>query len=130
MINMIKLMALVTSVALLSACSTKIQPLPSGGLTSKQIMQGQSSSVTNQAQYYERITPPNSMSRLTTQRLQELNEDFKRVPNPQILGYVAPHFNQANMPVTGYFTVFRLYKKDSYALLNEDAATGISEVSQ
>ncbi len=131
------LISSVMTVVLLTACSNnKITPLPQGGPTSAQIIQGEGGQV-NQAQGYTaqdggymRITLPDSMSSLTTQRLRDLNEDFKRVPNPQILGYVAPHFNQSNMPVPGYFTVFRLYKKDSYALLREDAATGLSEVAQ
>ncbi len=125
----------ILSVALTACSSSKdVTPLPQGGPTTAQIVHAgageYSRSSTRGASQYERITPPNSMSSLTSRRLRDLNEDFKRVPNPQILGWVAPHFNQSNMPVPGYFTTFRLYKKDSYALFSEDAATGLSEVEQ
>ncbi len=131
---MIRLILTTTVIFALSGCSTKIQPLPDEGPTTAQIISGSSSLQTSTEmsqsglRRFSHITPPNSMSRLTQQRLYDLNSDFKRVPNPQIIGYVAPHFNQADMPVPGYFTVFRLYAKDSYALFTEDAAAGISEV--
>lgn len=120
-------------------CATKPQPLPEGGPTTKQIVHGQHGQVDADSEnagmasgtfahaLSAGVTMPSSMSSQTTARLKELNQDFKQVPNPQILGYVAPHFNQANMPVPGYFTVFHLYKQNGYALMSEDAATGVSQ---
>ncbi|MBS9781378.1 MAG: hypothetical protein KGV56_02680, partial [Gammaproteobacteria bacterium] len=76
------LISSVMTVVLLTACSnSKITPLPQGGPTSAQIIQGEGGEF-NQAQGYStqnggymRITPPDSMSSLTTQRLRDLNED-------------------------------------------------------
>ncbi|EHM50245.1 hypothetical protein [Cardiobacterium valvarum] len=53
--------------------------------------------------------------------LDELNQDFKEVPNPKILGYVYPHYSATGMPVPGYFTSFRLYKVNHNALMGEGA---------
>lgn len=125
-----------TIVLLLVGCNTHIQPLPQEGPSSAQIWHGERESVTTnyantsdqRADSDKRLfSAPITMSAKTTERLRELNRHFKRVPNPEILGYVAPHFNTAQMPVPGYFTVFRLYKKDGYALRSEDAATGVSK---
>ena len=44
--------------------------------------------------------------------------DFQPVPNPEILGYVYPHLS-GDLPVPGYYTVFRLRTRDHYAELGE-----------
>lgn len=44
--------------------------------------------------------------------------DFQPVPNPEILGYVYPHLS-GDLPVPGYYTVFRLRARDHYAELGE-----------
>ena len=44
--------------------------------------------------------------------------DFRSVPNPEILGYVYPHLS-GDLPVPGYYTVFRLRPRDHYAELGE-----------
>lgn len=128
---MTKFILLLAVSSMLISCASQPKPLPEGGPTTKQILMGEREDISATSSYSSNhsfnITTPVSMSSQTTQKLRELNHDFKRVPNPQILGYVAPHFNQANMPVPGYFTVFRLYKKDSYALQSEDAAAGVSQ---
>lgn len=135
---MINHLAVPIALLFLAGCSTNIKPLPDGGPTSAQLIGGvgatakQSELTLSQSglRRDSQLTASHGMSSLTQQRLDDLNSDFKQVPNPQIIGYVAPHFNQADMPVPGYFTVFRLYPKDSYALFTEDAATGFSEVRQ
>ena len=43
-----------------------------------------------------------------------LQEDFQRLPNPEILGYVYPHL-AGDLPVPGYYTVFPLRERTSYA---------------
>jgi hypothetical protein len=45
-------------------------------------------------------------------------QDFQPVPNPEILGYVYPHLS-GDLPVPGYYTVFRLRARDHYAELGE-----------
>ena len=44
--------------------------------------------------------------------------DFQPVPNPEILGYVYPHLS-GDLPVPGYYTVFRLRPGDHYARRGE-----------
>lgn len=128
---------------MLLGCGTNVQPLPQDGPTTSEIWHGVSSGsqreVTHNSSYRDdgaeatgsdgiSLSPPmtTTMSTQTTAQLRQLNRHFKRVPNPEIIGYVAPHFNGAGMPVPGYFTLFKLYKKDGYALRSEDAATGVS----
>lgn len=45
-------------------------------------------------------------------------QDFQQVPNPEILGYVYPHLS-GDLPVPGYYTVFRLRTRDHYAQFGE-----------
>ena len=49
--------------------------------------------------------------------------DFQPVPNPEILGYVYPHLS-GDLPVPGYYTVFRLRARDHYAELGEGQYDG------
>ena len=59
-------------------------------------------------------------SRRSHAALTDLQRDFQRVPNPDILGYVYPHRAGA-LPVPGYYTVFPLYEKTHYAQSGEAA---------
>lgn len=63
----------------------------------------------------EPIAPgADSASRVTHQALTDLQQDFQRVPNPEILGFVYPHL-VGDLPVPGYYTVFPLYEGRHYA---------------
>ncbi len=53
-------------------------------------------------------------SRRSHAALRDLQRDFQRVPNPEIIGYVYPHLT-ANVPVPGYYTMFPLYEGIHYA---------------
>lgn len=53
-------------------------------------------------------------SRQSHEALQALQDDFQRLPNPEILGYVYPHLS-GDLPVPGYYTVFPLREATSYA---------------
>jgi conjugative transfer region lipoprotein (TIGR03751 family) len=51
--------------------------------------------------------------------IEELNTEFPRLPNPEIVLYVYPHFvgnDTEQIPVPGYATVFNLYPQDHYQL--------------
>lgn len=115
----------------LAGCSSKPTLLPDEGPTTVQIIEGDYSNPGADRQdgsYPVSGEPVNLVrhpqSNITGRHLDELNQDFKEVPNPKILGYVYPHFNSGNMPVPGYFTSFRLYKQNHYALMEEGAAEG------
>lgn len=122
---------------LLAACSSDPQLLPDGGPTTKDIWQGNyhagdgsTGSRIADGGYPvagEPMTAVGSraaMSSVTGSHFDELNQDFKEVPNPKILGYVYAHYNSTGMAVPGYFTSFRLYKVNHNALMREGAAEG------
>ena len=54
------------------------------------------------------------------QRAQALNQQFPRLPNPDLVMYVFPHLaGEESVPVPGYSTVFPLYRHVPYALPGE-----------
>lgn len=59
-------------------------------------------------------------SRNTNLQLQNITQDFRRIDNPEIVGYVYPHLSPNEHPVPGYFTMFPLYPAAGYALSNEE----------
>lgn len=115
--------------SVLSACSSapkEKQLLPDSGETTAEIMQGRDSMQSyygngQQSPYYGEALMPNysAPSQYTDEHVKELQRDFKRVPNPEIIGYVYPHINNNEMPVPGYFTTFLLYDRSHFALQDE-----------
>ncbi|ELW2864727.1 TIGR03751 family conjugal transfer lipoprotein [Salmonella enterica] len=50
----------------------------------------------------------------------EIQAQFKRLPNPDMVMYVFPHLTAGeNVPVPGYTTVFPLHSRVNYALPGE-----------
>jgi len=50
----------------------------------------------------------------------EIQSQFKRLPNPDMTMYVFPHLTEGeNVPVPGYTTVFPLHSRVNYALPGE-----------
>jgi len=53
----------------------------------------------------------------------EMVQRFVRLPNPDLVMYVAPHLSgTARHPVPGYSTVFPMYESIEYALPGEVSA--------
>ena len=96
---------------LLAACSSDPQLLPDGGYP---VAGEPMAAVGSRA----------AMSSITGSHFDELNQDFKEIPNPKILGYVYAHYSSTGMAVPGHFTSFRLYKVNHNALMREGAAEG------
>ena len=121
---------------LLAACSSDPTLLPDEGPTTKEIWQGNYRESSDSGSRIadggypvvgSRMTEVGSqtaMSSVTGSHFDELNQDFKEVPNPKILGYVYAHYNSTGMAVPGYFTSFRLYRVNYNALMREGAAEG------
>lgn len=121
---------------LLAACSSGPTLLPDEGPTTKEIWQGNYRESSDSGSRIadggypvvgSRMTEVGSqtaMSSVTGSHFDELNQDFKEVPNPKILGYVYAHYNSTGMAVPGYFTSFRLYRVNHNALMREGAAEG------
>lgn len=71
---------------------------------------------------HERHLLNSSYSKNTKLNIARLNKKFKTLPNPQIPVYVFPHYAKAGgelIPVSGYTTVFHLYKNNQFALIGE-----------
>ena len=122
---------------LLAACSSDPQLLPDGGPTTKDIWQGTYHASDNASgsriadggypvagEPMTTVGSSTAMSHVTGSHFDELNQDFKEVPNPKILGYVYAHYTSTGMAVPGHFTSFRLYKVNHNALMREGAAEG------
>lgn len=56
--------------------------------------------------------------------LGSLQQDFQRLPNPEILGYVYPHV-RGDLPVPGYYTAFPLREGLYYARPGEGVYSGV-----
>ena len=49
----------------------------------------------------------------------EINQQFPRLPNPELSLYVFPHFSREGQPVPGYSSALLMYEKDEYAMPGE-----------
>ncbi len=123
-------MILSLSLSVLLGCASSTpkekQLLPDAGPTTAEIMQGTKVTHTyygngQRSPYIGETLMPHysSQSYYSSEHIQELKRDFKRVPNPEIVGYVYPHINNNEMPVPGYFTSFPLYNRNHFALTSE-----------
>lgn len=114
---------------LLTGCSSQRQLLPDAGPTTLEVYQSHlageyparpdaaaaaRSAGTVHVAGESLVLNQRPPSRRAAERIGDLQRDFRRVPNPEVLGYVYPH-RQGNLPVPGYFTVFPLYERDHYA---------------
>lgn len=64
----------------------------------------------------ERLIKPN---RFASDNAEEVQEDFKWLPNPTLTLYVFKHLTKAGHPVPGYNTFFRLYTRHHIAAPGE-----------
>ncbi|MDE1485156.1 TIGR03751 family conjugal transfer lipoprotein [Xenorhabdus bovienii] len=124
--------------AFLTGCVTSKEDLmPAGEYNMMEIWQGKtgervsSKHVTQQAR--------NALSRSLTDKEQtqqlslsesysrtqetEINQQFPRLPNPDMVMYVFPHLSPGNLPVPGYSTVFPFYHQVQYAMPGERTET-------
>ncbi len=121
-------LTVVVCVIALNACASTNgkQLLPDDALTTEQIVSGELAGGGRGTKY--RMTKPlaipdNTGNSTTLRAIEDLNRDFQRIPNPQIVGYVYPH-RSAGAPIPGYMTVFTLYEKEHYALTGEGLIQG------
>ena len=63
---------------------------------------------------------PGMQARYTRTAQNEINRQFQRLPNPDLVMYVFPHLAGTDpVPVPGYSTVFPLYQRVQYAMPGE-----------
>ncbi len=137
-LNWIKPLVLVIATAALAGCAThKDEMLPHGGRTMQDIWhqeagEGGSGQVAHRqlldarqslrrplttADLYAAPTEQASYTRIAAN---EIQRQFHRLPNPDLVMYVFPHLAGTDpVPVPGYSTVFPLYQRVQYAMPGE-----------
>ncbi|REC93365.1 TIGR03751 family conjugal transfer lipoprotein [Kushneria indalinina] len=126
---------------LLSGCATsKDELMPTNGMTMQELWEQGSSedsgkasmgSTGQQAVKAARgsLRRPISASEMVDERTRytrdaanEIQSQFSRLPNPDLVIYIYPHMaGDQSVPVPGYSTVFPLYQKPQYAMPGEGA---------
>ncbi len=112
----------------ISGCTTSGTAIPQGGPTMAQVytdaMQQSQGETLDKArltvQDKIKITDINNNSDLTRSTQNEINNLFPRLPDPELVMYVYPHFvGNDQLPVPGYSTAFSMYDKVYYAMPGE-----------
>ncbi|MEQ3953628.1 TIGR03751 family conjugal transfer lipoprotein [Klebsiella pneumoniae] len=114
----------------LAGCSTsKEQLLPPGDSTMLDLWQQKSGSpqMTAEARAVlrrdlndvERNAQPAVAESYSRDANSKIQQQFPRLPNPDLVMYVFPHMTVGNVPVPGYSTVFPFYSQVQYALPGE-----------
>lgn len=138
--NNIKLILILSFTLLLSACSTsKDELLPhdsttmldvwnqgtggsvsvSGNQTAQQLMDARFQ-LRRPLTESELALQVSFQTNYTRQAHTEITNQFKRLPNPDLVMYVFPHLAGSDpVPVPGYSTVFPLYQRVQYAMPGE-----------
>lgn len=130
-IKISSLLVSLTSMLTLSGCTTPGKNiLPHGDMTMLQIYRAQTGSSIESSDIDEnRIS--NTKNQSVAEPLNDqysdiaedqINSEFKLLPNPNIAVYVFPHmshYNGTNVPIPGYTTTFFLYEKNHYAMPGE-----------
>lgn len=123
------LIILFSSVTALTGCSTsKEKMFPHGGETMNDIYNqktgGGSSQLFDNRYELRREVDDISQSIETINHTRnaevEINNLFKRLPNPDLVMYIYPHLTgDGKLPVPGYSTVFSFYGEVQYAMPGE-----------
>ncbi|MFL3317313.1 TIGR03751 family conjugal transfer lipoprotein [Klebsiella michiganensis] len=114
----------------LAGCSTsKEKLLPPGDSTMLDLWQQKSGSPQMAAEAravlrrdlndVERNAQPAVAESYSRDANSEIQQQFPRLPNPDLVMYVFPHMTVGNVPVPGYSTVFPFYSQVQYALPGE-----------
>lgn len=114
----------------LAGCSTsKEELLPPGDSTMLDLWQQKSGSPQMAAEARavlrrdlndaERNAQPAVAESYSRDANSEIQQQFPRLPNPDLVMYVFPHMTAGNVPVPGYSTVFPFYSQVQYALPGE-----------
>lgn len=127
---MTKFIRLLGSTVVLSACASP-SLLPDEGPTTLAVYEAHLAGLRFDAPHDSPVAAPppvailepidlaaRPLSRRAAQQLSDLNRDFRYVPNPQIVGYRYAHTHE-QLPVPGYYSVFRLYEREHYAQRGE-----------
>ncbi|WP_230971782.1 TIGR03751 family conjugal transfer lipoprotein [Nitrogeniibacter aestuarii] len=117
--------------ALLSACTVvgpRSSPLPTDGPEMKEIFDGHSNNIHGQDLGFrhgveQRPALDDASIAIHEQpSVASVEQRFPRVPNPDLVMWVAPHLSPGRYPVPGYLTVFPMYERVEYLLPGEAEA--------
>ena len=111
---------------ILSACTSKEAMLPTNGQTMQQLFEAHMGSATERDFYQARETlrrPLTETEKLSSASANDarstLQQQFKRIPNPDLVMFVRHHVSADGTPVPDYVTVFPMYEHVEYALSGE-----------
>jgi conjugative transfer region lipoprotein (TIGR03751 family) len=133
--NWTKSLALVLATAVVAGCATnKDELLTHGDRTMQDIWRQQTAggeggnrqlldarqSLRRPLTDTDRQTAQSQQTRYTRTAANEIDRQFHRLPNPDLVMYVFPHLAGSDpVPVPGYSTVFPLYQRVQYAMPGE-----------
>lgn len=113
----------------ITACSSMGNVVPKTGPSMEQVydwMNQPSFSLPNNIEFYnadqtQKLTNANQENIFPKNlSADSFNQDFNKVPNPELSLYIYPHFaGNEELPIPGYWTTFNAYEKDHYALRSE-----------
>ncbi len=106
----------------LSGCSTYPNIIPDSGPTTLDVYENHVLSTGAQPRMYRPVhSERRDLAGYTRDAANEIDLKFPRLPNPELVLYVFPHFSPKGRPIPGYSTSFLLYEADPYALPGEIA---------
>lgn len=128
LIKVIGLAALTLTVGLAGCSTNKEKMFPHDDTTMKDIWQQGAGSASQQSLLDARAQLRRPISNdtvinygeFTRNAANEINSQFQRLPNPDLVMFVFPHLSgMEGVPVPGYSTIFPLYNKVQYAMPGE-----------
>ena len=109
-------------ISLLTGCSSTPNVIPNSGPNTLDVYESHISTTNNQPRMFRPVhSEQRDLAGYTRDASNEIDLTFPRLPNPQLVLFVFPHFSPKGRPVPGYSTAFLMYEKDEYALPGEVA---------
>lgn len=105
----------------LGACASKDGVIPPSDKTMNDIYEAHMGKTQGGVASMSRFPCPEGMAPWTREQVNEHQNLFPRLRNPDLVMYVFPHLGESGAPVPGYSTVFPLYEQVEYALPGEEA---------
>ena len=136
-------LTLLLSVAAMAGCAItgpRESPLPHDGPTMVDIYRTHMDSLTegSDSAARERMPLRDAMEASPGENkraaINQIDNRFPRLPNPDLVMVVLPHLAKGHYPIPGYVTVFPMYEKVEYAMPGEVATrkttTGVRTTAQ
>lgn len=113
-------MLVLTSCLLFAGCSSQKELIPEEGPDILDVYDRHMQSSSETPNMWREIRDGNrDLAGYTRSAGRELETQFPRLPNPELVMFVFPHLTAKGRPVPGYVTTFTMYEKTHYALPGE-----------